>query len=170
MFVEQLPQQRNGVFGPNRQAGAFNAGVDTAVESTADAVKAMFDVFEAMRKQNVTDQELAEAKMRVAGGMVMKVQTIGQQADYRVEGILNDYPIDYYDTYPRKIDAVTAGQIQDVMNKYVKDGEMVIVVVGPAESVKDQLKRVGEVEVVPMPAKREGAKDLGNNELLRKAA
>ena len=37
---------------------------------------------------------------RVAGGMVMGMQTIGQQAGFRVDGILNDYPIDYYDTYP----------------------------------------------------------------------
>ena len=100
----------------------------------------------------------------------MGMQTIQQQAGYRVSAILNDYPIDYYDIYPQKIEAVSARQIRDVLSKYVKDGEMVIVVVAPAEAVKDQLQRLGEVEVVPMPAKREGAKDLGNNELLKKAA
>ena len=47
---------------------------------------------------------------------------------------------------------------------------MAIVVVAPKEAVLDQLKRLGEVEVVPMPAAREGAKDLGKNELLKKAA
>ena len=49
----------------------------------------------------MTAAELAEAKSRVAGGMVMDMQTIGQQAGYRVDGILNGYPIDYYDKYPR---------------------------------------------------------------------
>jgi predicted Zn-dependent peptidase len=160
----------SGRFSPGRHAGVFTGATDTAVESTADTVEAMFKVFEDMRKAEVTPVELAEAKTRVAGGMVMGMQTIGQQAGYRVDAILNDYPIDYYDTYPQKIDAVTAAQVREVMNKYVKDGEMVIVVVAPADAVKDQLKRVGEVEVVPMPAKREGAKDLGKNELLRKAA
>ena len=95
--------------------------------------------------------------MRVAGGMVMKVQTIGQQADYRVEGILNDYPIDYYDKYPQRIAQVTAEQVREVMNKYAKDGEMTITVVAPAAVVKSQLEKLGEVEVVPMPAKRPGA-------------
>ena len=65
-----------GVFQPNREAGSFGGGVDTAIESTADAVQAMFDVFEKMRGENVTDQELAEAKMRVAGGMVMVVTSV----------------------------------------------------------------------------------------------
>jgi zinc protease len=160
----------HGVFGPNRQAGAFNAGVDTAVESTADAVQAMFDVFEAMRKENVTEAELAEAKMRVAGGMVMKVQTIGQQADYRVEGILNDYPIDYYDKYPSRIAQVSGDQIRDVMNKYVNDDAMTIVIVGPAEVIKPQLEKLGEYEVIPMPSKRAGAATAPGRELLRPAA
>src|SRR5206468_12256950 len=130
----------HGVFQPNRQAGSFNGGVDTAVETTADAVVAMFEVFDRMRNENVTDAELAEAKMRVAGGMVMKVQTIGQQAEYRVEGILNDYPIDYYDKYPQRIAEVIAEQIREVMNKYAKDGALTITVVAPAAVVKSQLE------------------------------
>jgi zinc protease len=160
----------SGRFSPGRHAGAFVGATDTAVESTADTVEAMFKVFGDMRQAEVTPVELSEAKTRVAGGMVMGMQTIQQQAGYRVDAILNDYPIDYYDTYPQRIDAVTAAQVRDVMNKYVKDGEMVIVVVAPAEAVKDQLERLGDVEVIPMPAKREGAKDLGKNELLKKAA
>ena len=160
----------HGVFSPNRQAGSFSGAVDTAVESTADAVQAMFDVFEKMRKENVTDTELAEAKMRVAGSMVMKVQTIGQQAEYRVEGILNDYPIDYYDKYPQRIAQVTADQVREVMNKYVKDDAMTVIVVAPANVVKPQLEKIGEVEVVPMPAKRPGAVTQPSQELLKKAA
>ncbi len=146
-----------GRFTPNRQAGAFMGSIDTAIESTAAAVEAMFQVFDRMRKEDVTPAELAEAKMRVAGGMVMAVQTIGQQAGYRVDGILNGYPIDYYDKYPARVAEVTAQQVREVLNKYVKDGEMTIVVVAPAKLVRAQLEKLGEVEVVPMPAAREAA-------------
>ena len=161
----------HGVFQPGRHAGAFVAGTDTAVESTADAALAIFKVLNDMRSAPVTDAELAEAQSRVAGGMVMGMQTIGQQAGYRVDGILNNYPIDYYDTYPQRIGAVTTPQVQDVMKKYVKDGEMAIVVVAPAEAVKPQLEKLGEVEVVPMPALRDG-KDAPKEEpaLLKRAA
>ena len=158
-----------GIFQPGRQSGAFVGATDTAVESTGAAVEAMWKVFDDMRAADVTAAELAEAQMRVAGGMVMGMQTIQQQAGYRVDAILNDYPIDYYDTYPQKIAQVTQQQIRDVMNKYVKDDAMVIVVVAPADVVKPQLEKLGEVEVVPMPAKREGAKPA-DQELLKKAA
>ncbi|MEA2708648.1 MAG: zinc protease [Phycisphaerales bacterium] len=162
-----------GMFNPNRKAGDFTGSTDTAVESTADAVEAMFKVFDDMRRENVTDTELAEAKMRTAGGMVMAVQTIAEQAGYRVDGILNDYPIDYYDKYAQRIGEVAADEVREVMNKYVKDDAMTIVVVAPAEQVKKQLERIAPVEVVPMPAKRDGAAAATtkpSDELLKKAA
>jgi zinc protease len=162
----------HGVFQPGRQAGQFTAGTDTAIESTADTVEAIFKVLNDMRNAPVTEKELAEAQSRVAGGMVMSMQTIGQQAGMRVDGILNNYPVDYYDTYPRRIGQVTREQVQQVMQKYVKDGEMVIIVVAPADAVKDQLKQLGEVEVRPMPALREGTgiEQKDEPQLLKKAA
>ena len=111
----------HGVFQPGRHGGAFVAGTETAVESTADAIEAIFKVFDDMRKADVEPSELAEAKTRVAGALLMGMQTIGQQASYRVDGILNDYPIDYYDNYPASIGAITADQVKAVMNKYVDD-------------------------------------------------
>ena len=156
-----------GTFDPGRHAGAFVASTDTALESTADAVRAVWKVLDDLRREDVAPQELADAQRRVAGGMVMAMQTIQQQAGYRVDGLLNGYPIDYYDTYPSKIAAVTAGQVRAVIDRYARDDEMVVIVVAPAGQVKAQLERLGEVEVVPMPAKREGAK--GQQEL-KKAA
>jgi zinc protease len=159
-----------GTFSPGRHAGAFIGSTDTAVESAGAAVEAMWKVFEDMRRENVLPKELAEAQMRVAGSMVMSMQTIQQQASYRVDAILNGYPIDYYDVYPQKIAQVTQEQIREVMNKYVKDDQMVVIVVAPAEAVKGQLEKLGDVEVVPMPAKREGAKPRDQELLKKKAA
>ncbi len=146
----------NGYFSPGRHAGAFYGQTDTKIESTADAVEAMFKVFDDMRKENVTDKEMIEAKLRVSGGMVMGMQTIAQQAQYRIDAILNGYPVDYYDVYPQRIEKVVPGQVRDVMQKYVNDDAMTIVVVAPAAAVQEQLKRLGEVEVLPMPSKRGG--------------
>ena len=157
----------HGVFSPSRQAGSFTGGVDTAVESTADAVEAMFKVFNDMRSADVTAAELAEAKERVAGGMAMKVQTIGAQAEYRGEGVLNGYPVDYYDKYPARVAQVSVQQVRDVMNKYVKDDRMTVVVVGPALLIQSQLEKLGPVEVMPMPSKRAGAVARPSQELLK---
>jgi predicted Zn-dependent peptidase len=159
-----------GRFTPARHAGSYVGATDTALETTGAAVEAMFKVFDDLRKSEVTPVELAESKTRVAGSFVMDLQTIAQQARYRVGGILNDFPIDYYDRYPEHLEKVTADQIRGLLTKYVNDQEMAIIVVAPAEAVKSQLEKLGQVQVVPMPAKREGAKEAGKGEGLKKAA
>jgi predicted Zn-dependent peptidase len=117
----------------------------------------MYKVFNDLRTADVTTEELSSAKTRVAGSLVMETQTIQQQAGRRADGILNGYPADYYDKLPARINQVTQDQIRTVMNQYVKDDQFHVVVVAPAEKVKDKLAPLGTVEVLPMPAKRTGA-------------
>jgi zinc protease len=168
-----LAYHAHGVFQPARLAGAFVGSTDTAVENSAAAIEAMFKVFEDVRRENVTDAELAESKLRVAGRMVMQMQTIEQQAERRLEGILNGYPADYFDKYAQRVSEVTAEQIRSAMTKYVDPGVMQIVVVAPAggsqqaEAARAQLSKLGEVSVRPMPAKRGGA---GGPEMLKEGA
>jgi len=146
-----------GMFRPGRHGGTFQGGTDTKIPSSADAITSMFKVFDDLRAKDVTDQELSEAKLRVAGSLVMGMQTIAQQAGFRVEGILNGYPMDYYDKYPARINEVTKDQVRQAMDKFVSPDRMVVVVVAPAAQLKEQLAPLGEVKVVPMPAVRGAA-------------
>jgi zinc protease len=150
-----LAYYAHGIFQPGRHAGAFLGQTDTAIESTGDAMRAIFEVFDKMRQEPVTPEELRESKLRVAGSLVMSMQTIEQQADRRLAVFLNNYPIDYYDRYAERVSAVGADRILDVMRKYVHTDKMGIVVVAPADQVKQQLSSIGEVKVIPMPAKGE---------------
>jgi predicted Zn-dependent peptidase len=87
------------------------------------------------------------------------MQTIGQQAERRLEGILNGYPADYWDNYAQRVSEVTADQIKAAMQKYVDPKIMQIVVVAPAEQSREKLSALGEVKVEPMPDKaRQAAK------------
>jgi zinc protease len=146
-----------GIFQPGRHGGKFFGATDTTLPSTADAVETMFKVFKDMAADGVTDEELAEAKLRVTGSMVMNMQTMAQQAGFRVDGILNGYPVDYYDKYPARVSQVTRDEVRACVQKYIRPERMVIVVVAPAAQVKEQLERLGPVKVEPMPAKRHEA-------------
>jgi zinc protease len=158
-----------GIFQPGRYAGAFNVTTETKLETTGDTIDAIFKVLTDVTTSDITADELARAKRRVIGQMVMSMQTMTQQAGLRVEALLNGYPIDYYDVYPSRIAAVTADQIRAVMNQYVDQNAMTIVVVAPAADVKPQLQRFGPVTVIPMPAEREPATTQPNSELLKPA-
>jgi zinc protease len=151
----------DGSFQPGRYVGSFTVNAPTRPAVAGDCVTACFKVLDDLKNPTgdnpLTDEELSAAKRRVCGSMVMSMQTIGRQASMRLEGTLNDYPADYYDVYPQHINAVTVDQVRDVMNKYVKDDAMTIVVAAPASTVKPQLDKLGDVTVLPMPLAREGA-------------
>ena len=56
------------------------------------------------------------------------------------------------------------------MKKYVHDDQMTIIVVAPAAAVKDQLQKLAEVEVIPMPSRRGATTQPTTKELLKPAA
>ena len=141
-------------FSPGRHAGEFAVRVDTKPESAGEAIAAAFEVLKRMTDEQVTRDELSETKRQVAGSMVMETQTVGQQASRRVDVELNGYPLDYFDVYPQKIDAVTADLVRETMAEYVAPPRFTAVVVGPAETIRPQVEGMGEVTVVPMPLER----------------
>ena len=159
-----------GMFKPARHSGEFLVSTETRPDAAAETIEAAFHVLEGMRSAEVTESEMTESKLRVAGGMVMGMQTIEQQATTRMDGILNGYPVDYFDKYPARLAEVNAAQVRAVMNKYVKPDQMTIIVVAPAALVKSALEKLGEVEVRPMPAARGATtKPATTKELLKPA-
>ena len=147
-----------GTFQPARHGGAFMVNAPTRPPVAGDCVTSIYTVLNNLENpagpNPLTDAELAEAKRRVTGGMVMSMQTVQQQASQRLDGLLNGYPADYYDQYPKHIEAVTADQVRAVLAEYVKDGSLAVVVVAPADVVRPQLEKLGPVTVVPMPLAR----------------
>jgi predicted Zn-dependent peptidase len=57
------------------------------------------------------------------------------------------FPADYWDTYPAKIMAVTADDIQRVARKYLNPETLQLVAVGDASKIKPVLERYGTVAV-----------------------
>jgi hypothetical protein len=100
---------------------------------------------------------------------VMDMQTIAQQATRRADIVLNDYPLDYFDQLPVRLGEVNADQVRDVVRKYVKPDQMMIVVVGPAAQIEKQLEAIGPVEVLPMPTRRGVATSQPSSELMKAA-
>jgi zinc protease len=156
-----------GMFGPARHGGGFTVTVDTNPDTTTPCIQACFKVLNDMAQAGVSTEELTEAQRRVAGGMVMEMQTIAQQASRRADIVLNDYPLDYFDQLPARLAQVTADQVRDVLRKYVNPDQMTIVVVGPAAQIKSQLDQLGQVEVLPMPARRGVATSQPSSELMK---
>jgi len=58
-------------------------------------------------------------------------------------------PEDYWDTYPEKIMAITAEDVERVAKKYVPYDNVQIIAVGDGSKIRDLLKKFGSLVEVP---------------------
>jgi zinc protease len=69
---------------------------------------------------------------------------------------LYNLPADYWDTYPQKVAAVTAEDVQRVAKKYIDLGHLQVVAVGDASKARDVMSKYGKVEVFDADGKPVG--------------
>jgi zinc protease len=122
-----------------------SSSVQTAV--TGPALDEFLKEFRRMREEPVPQEELEIAKRAIVAGFALSIEN---QAGV-LRQVLSQYefglPADYWDTYPAKVMAVTARDVQEFSRKYVPLDNVQIVAVGDGAKIKDVLAKYGPVEV-----------------------
>jgi predicted Zn-dependent peptidase len=100
-----------------------------------------------IRDEKVPEAELEEQKRSIVAGFALSLESPTQLLNYEILRKIYDFPADYWDTYPSKIMAVTADDVQRVARQYVNPKTQQVVVVGDAKKIKAVLDKFGSVEV-----------------------
>ena len=95
----------------------------------------------------VPEAELMDAKRAIVASFALSLENPTQVLGYYVQNWLYKLPADYWDTYPAKINAVTAAQAPAAAAKYWNASKLQIVAVGDATKVTDILKKKGTLEM-----------------------
>ena len=132
-----------------RREGLFSAGAQTRANKTVGAIALIRTVIQSMSSQPVTAEDVRLAQENEINSFVFRFespsQVVGQQVNYAIDGL----PPNWFDLYLRGIQAVTPDQVTQVVNRYLKPDQMVIVVVGKAASFDAPLSSLG-MPVTPM--------------------
>ncbi|MDZ7330684.1 MAG: insulinase family protein [candidate division KSB1 bacterium] len=137
--------------------GTFYGYVQTKSATVHYAISLILNEFKRIQKELVSDQELETAKNYYLDSFPDRfssaIGTMISFANLEYDG----FPMDYYDTYREKYQAVTKQDILRVAKKYIKPGEMSIFVVGDIEKCKagdekhpgtlDQLGKIVEIKL-----------------------
>jgi predicted Zn-dependent peptidase len=130
-----------------RYAGPWRAGGSMRTEVTAEAVSEFFKEIRRIREEKVSEAELADNKRAITARFALSLeQPTGVLAFAMVQKTYG-FPADYWDTYPAKIMAVSADDVQRVARKYLNPETMQLVAVGDAHKIKAALEKYGPVEV-----------------------
>jgi zinc protease len=124
----------------------FTAQSSVRTEVTGPALEEFLSEFRRIRETPVPKQELEEAKRAIVAGFALDLEgqatALNQALTVRTYGL----PADYWDTYPARIMAVTAEDVQRVAMKYVPVDNIQIIAVGDAARIRDVLAKFGPVE------------------------
>jgi zinc protease len=140
-----------GIWGgnfPKRMAGEFTVQTFTKTEAAARAVQAIIDELRRLRTESPTKDELETTRSHIIGRFPMQRET--------PQGVARDLwlmeseglPADYYEKYLDAVGVVSAEDCRKLAEQIVDPGRLIILVLGDAGKMKDELGKIAPVTVL----------------------
>lgn len=102
--------------------------------------------FKRIRDEKVSPTELQNAKNAIIGGFALTLENPTGRLNNIITQKLYNLPANYWDTYPQKVEAITAEDVQRVAMKYIDINHLQIVAVGDASKTREVLAKFGSVQ------------------------
>ncbi len=129
---------RNDKYAPVR----FNAFAQVRNQVTDSSVVEILKEIDRIRKEPVSEKELANTKAKYSGRFVMALEKPETVANYALNIEKEGLPKDFYKTYLERVDAITKDQVLQAAQKYFSTDKARIVVVGKGSEVLENLEKV----------------------------
>jgi len=134
-------------FGGSKFRGTWTSSSEVRTDVTEGAMKEFMYELNRMRSETVAADELDNAKRAIIGSFALSLE----QPTFLLQNIITqklyNLPADYWDTYPQKVSAITAKDVQRVAQKYIDMGHLQVVAVGDAAKAREILAKYGKVAV-----------------------
>jgi zinc protease len=127
-------------FSPGLHAGAFSIGLQTRPDQAQQALQVSRDVLARFVAEGPTEAELKAAKDNLIGGFALRLDSNRKLLDNVASIAWNDLPLDYLDTWTKKVQAVTAAEIKAAFQRKLQPQRMVTVVVGGVSAAQQSAK------------------------------
>ena len=138
-------------FDPRRAVGPFTATAAVQTEVTADAVRELLGQLEGIRDAPPAEDELREVRDFLVGVFPLRFESTAGIAAAIEPLAVYGLPDDWWHAYRSRLEAVTTGNVQAVARELIRPDDALILVVGDASKVAEELRAadLGPVEVVP---------------------
>ena len=128
-------------------AGPWGAYADVRTDVTEGAMTEFMNEIRRIRDEKTPSVELEEAKHALVASFALSLENPSELLERATVLRIYHLPDDYWDTYPAKISAVTADDVQRVAQKYLNPDKLQVVAVGDAAKIREGLAKFGPVEV-----------------------
>jgi zinc protease len=135
-------------FAPRRLTGTFVALASVVTAKTDSSLIEFLKELRRIRDETVAAPELAKAKAYLTLGLPGDFETTAGAAARFRELLAFGLPLDYYDHYVERIDAVTAADVQRAARQYIDPDHFDIVVVGDKSQIEPGIRALNEGPIV----------------------
>jgi predicted Zn-dependent peptidase len=132
----------------NRWPGIWGASASVRTPVTEPAVGEFFKEFNRLQDEPVSAEEMERAKRSIIGSFALTLESPQGILSRTLELVEDGLPMDYWDTYPQRIEAVTAADVQRVARQYLGKNRIQLIAVGEKSQIEEGLKKYGPVEEV----------------------
>ena len=137
-----------GGFSADRFAGRFVVSTFSKNATVAETVKTILEEVDRLEKEAPSEQEEAFSKSyllgRFAGSRETPQDLVGELWSLEYEGLPETWTQGYLDAIAK----VDSAQMNAAAKRLVHEKELVIVVVGPAKTLRKGLEKIAPVEVI----------------------
>jgi predicted Zn-dependent peptidase len=127
--------------------GTWTTGCDCRTEVTDPAMAEFVHQIKLIRDVKIPADEVEDAERGVIAGFALELERPAIVLDNALTLKIYGFPADYWDTYPSKVAAITADDLQRVARKYYSPEAMQIVAVVDGSKIKAVMEKYGPVEV-----------------------
>jgi zinc protease len=120
-------------FSTNKEKGTFQIEVQTKNESAGLVISEIVKQMKRIQKEEVSDDELADAKSYLTGSFMRRLDTNRKIADFLALVEFYNLGSDYIEKYLVYINSITKKDILRVANKYLNSENYVLVVIANQE-------------------------------------
>lgn len=121
---------------------SFRATTKVRNEVTDSAVVETLKEIKRIKEEPVDDEVLSNAKAKFLGNFILESEDKTVAARRALSIKINNLPEDFYKNFIANIDAVTKDDVKRVANKYFKDDQARIVLVGKAADVLENVEKI----------------------------
>ena len=129
----------------DRFNGAFHTNASVRTEVTDSAITETLKEIERMRYEPVTAEELDLAKRYMAGSFARSLEDPRTVARFALNTYLNGLEADHYATYLKRLEAITAADVQAAADVFLYPDNAVIFVVGDKNAILAKLEPFSQV-------------------------
>lgn len=131
---------------PDKLTGFFNSSCEVRNKVTDSAIVQILHEMKKLRTKEVPANELQSMKNYITGSFARQLERPETIARFAINSAIYNLPEDYYREYLKNLQDVEPETIKEMANKYLHPENAYIVVVGKADDILNDLKRLNSSE------------------------